>query len=59
MAGIETDDEFHRYWILERLAEIKGLHLESPWASEVLERAIKLNKTESLDLIPVFLRDWH
>jgi hypothetical protein len=57
MAGIETDDEIHRDWILERLAELKGLHLESPWASEVLERVIRSGKTESLDLMPLFQLD--
>lgn len=55
-AGIETDDDIHRDWILERLKKLKGLHLESAWTSEVLERAIRAGKganDDSLDLMPL------
>jgi hypothetical protein len=57
MAGIETDDEIHRDWILERLKELKGLHTESPWASEVLERVMRSGRTESLELLPLLQLD--
>jgi len=60
MAGIETDDDIHRDWILERLKEIKGLHLESAWTSEVFERLIKAGKSmsdDSLDLMSLLRLD--
>lgn len=60
MAGIETDDDIHRDWILERLEELKGLHLESAWTSEVFERVIRARKSmsdDSLDLMALLRLD--
>lgn len=61
MAGIDTDDEIHRHWILERLEEFKGVHLESASTSEVLERVIRARKgmvdDNSLDLMPLLRLD--
>ncbi|KAL5352971.1 hypothetical protein ACLOAV_002920 [Pseudogymnoascus australis] len=56
MAGIETDDGIHRDWILERLAELGGMHFESRWTSEVMERLIREKKgmgDARIDLMPL------
>lgn len=56
MAGIETDDGIHRDWILERLAELNGMHFESRWTSDVMERLIRERKgigEAGIDLMPL------
>ncbi|KFY11016.1 hypothetical protein V492_04731 [Pseudogymnoascus sp. VKM F-4246] len=56
MAGIETEDGIHRDWILERLAELDGMHFESKWTSDVMERLIREKKgmgDSEVDLMPL------
>jgi hypothetical protein len=56
MAGVETEDGIHRDWILERLAELRGMHLESRWTSDVMERLIRERKMmgeAGVDLMPL------
>ena len=57
MAGIETQNADHRDWILERLGELKGLHLEGPWASEVWERSIRSGNADDIDFMSIFQLD--
>lgn len=56
MAGVETDDGIHRDWILERLAELGGMHFESRWTSDAMERLIRERKgmgEARVDLMPL------
>ncbi|OBT42435.1 hypothetical protein VE00_06054 [Pseudogymnoascus sp. WSF 3629] len=56
MAGVETEDGIHRDWILERLAELGGMHFESRWTSDVMERLIRERKgmgEAGIDLMPL------
>lgn len=41
MAGVETEDRVRRDWILKRLAEFRGMYLESRWTSDVMEGLIR------------------
>ncbi|KAI5299333.1 GTP-binding protein Rho1 [Ascosphaera pollenicola] len=60
VAGISLDDpmlaenEEDRQWIVDRLAELKGLHSESPWASKALEQAIREKRGDKIDLLKLF-----
>lgn len=60
MTGIEMDDpvfsdlDADRQWIVDRLAEVKGLHSESPWASKALEEAIRQRRGREVDLLKLF-----
>lgn len=61
MAGVETEDGIHRGWILERLAELGGMHFESRWTTEVMERLIRERKgmgEARVDLMPLLTLEW-
>jgi len=49
-----SDLDADRQWIVDRLAEVKGLHSESPWASKALEEAIRQRKGREVDLLKLF-----
>lgn len=55
MVGVDTEDSTYRAWILDRLLELRGLHLESQWTSNVLEMVIRRRtKGETVaDLMPL------
>lgn len=56
MAGVETEDRIHRDWILDRLAGLRGMHLESRWTSDVMEGLIRGRKNmgeAAIDLMPL------
>lgn len=56
IAGLETEDGIHRDWILERLAELRGIHLETRWTSDVMEGLIRGRKDISeagVDMLPL------
>ncbi|KFY81916.1 hypothetical protein V500_10978 [Pseudogymnoascus sp. VKM F-4518 (FW-2643)] len=60
MAGVETEDGIHRDWILERLAELGGMHFESRWTTDVMERLIRERKgmgESGVDLMPLLTLD--
>lgn len=42
MAVIETEDVSQREWLRERLLEIRYLHSESLWASDVAEDVLSV-----------------
>ncbi|KFX88096.1 hypothetical protein V490_07850 [Pseudogymnoascus sp. VKM F-3557] len=60
MAGVETDDGIHRDWILERLAELRGMHWENRWTSDIMEKLIRARKgtgEAGVDLMPLLVLD--
>lgn len=57
LAGVETESATDRLWILERLKELDGMHLESPWASDILEKAILSGRTEDVNIMSLFQLD--
>jgi hypothetical protein len=60
MAGVETDDGIHRDWILERLAELRGMHWENRWTSDIMEKFIRARKgtgEAGVDLMPLLVLD--